>query len=113
MGWGRGEGEQRMQFNCLPVDYHYLDVMGIKLTEGRNFLPTDGDVYIFNEAARKKYPWLKVDQPILPGDYPVVGFCENIRYTSFRNDDNQIPMAFSSWARIMKAGDGKTRSTSV
>jgi len=94
MGWGRGEGEQRMQFNCLPVDYHYLDVMGIKLTEGRNFLPTDGDVYIFNEAARKKYPWLKVDQPILPGDYPVVGFCENIRYTSFRNDDNQIPMAF-------------------
>lgn len=94
MGWGRGEGEQRMQFNCLPVDYHYLDVMGIKLTEGRNFLPTDGDVYIFNEAARKKYPWLKVDRPILPGDYPVVGFCENIRYTSFRNDDTQMPMAF-------------------
>lgn len=30
--------------------------MGIHVTEGRNFKPGDGDVYIFNEAARKNIP---------------------------------------------------------
>ncbi len=94
MGWGRGEGEKTMYFNCLPVDYHYLDVMGIKITEGRNFNSTDGDVYIFNEAARKKYPWIKVGEQLYPNDFPVVGICENIKYTSFRNNDDENPMAF-------------------
>ena len=42
--------------------------------------------FIFIEAARKKYPWMKVDEPATPGDYPVVGFCENIRFSSFRNN---------------------------
>jgi putative ABC transport system permease protein len=66
-------------------------VLGIKITEGRNFKPGDGDVYIFNEAARKKYPWMKVDEPATLGDYPVVGFCENIRFSSFRNNDAVEP----------------------
>ena len=77
----------------MPVDYHFLDVMGIHVTEGRNFKPGDGDVYIFNEVARKKYPWMKVDQTA-PDNHLIVGFCENIKYSSFRNDDNTQPMAF-------------------
>lgn len=94
MSWGRGEGEHHIQLVCFPVDYRYLSVLGIKITEGRNFKPGDGDVYIFNEAARKKYPWMKVDEPATLGDYPVVGFCENIRFSSFRNNDAVEPMAF-------------------
>lgn len=94
MSWGRGEGERYIQLVCFPVDYRYLSVLGIKITEGRNFKPGDGDVYIFNEAARKKYPWMKVDEPATLGDYPVVGFCENIRFSSFRNNDAVEPMAF-------------------
>ena len=94
MSWGRGEGEHHIQLVCFPVDYRYLSVLGIKITEGRNFKPGDGDVYIFNEAAWKKYPWMKVDEPATLGDYPVVGFCENIRFSSFRNNDAVEPMAF-------------------
>jgi putative ABC transport system permease protein len=94
MNWGRGQGENNIYFACFPVDYRYLSVLGIKITEGRDFKAGDGDVYIFNEAARKKYPWMKVDEPATPGDYPVVGFCENIRFSSFRNNDAVEPMAF-------------------
>lgn len=94
MSLGRGEGEHHIQLVCFPVDYRYLSVLGIKITEGRNFKPGDGDVYIFNEAAQKKYSWMKVDEPATPGDYPVVGFCENIRFSSFRNNDAVEPMAF-------------------
>ena len=94
MTWGRGGDDKNISFACFPVDYRYLDVMGIRVTEGRNFKSGDGDVYIFNEAARRKYPWMKVDMPAVSGDFPVVGFCENIRFSTFRNDDASEPMAF-------------------
>lgn len=56
MSWGRGNRERFINTVCFPVDYRYLSVLGIKITEGRDFKPSDGDVYIFNEAARKNIP---------------------------------------------------------
>lgn len=94
MSWGRGSGDRSIYMVCFPVDYRYLSVMGIKITEGRDFKPGDGDVYIFNEAARKKYSWMRVDEPAVPEDYPIVGFCKDIRFSSFRNNDAVEPMAF-------------------
>ena len=93
MGWGRGEGEQSLFFTCFPVDYRYLKTMGIKVVEGRDFNEFDQDVYIFNEAAKREYSWLEVDKPIVEGDFPIIGFCEDIRYSSFRNERSK-PMAF-------------------
>ena len=93
MNWAMDDNNTVVRFDVMPVDYHFLDVMGIHITEGRNFKPGDGDVYIFNEATRKKYPWLKVGQTA-PDDHLIVGFCENIKYSSFRNDDDTQPMAF-------------------
>ena len=93
MHWGRSNGDKYIQFDAFPVDCHYLEVMGIHIVEGRSFKPGDEDVYIFNEFTRKKYPWLKVDQPA-PDDNLVIGFCENIKYSSFRNDDTNQTMAF-------------------
>lgn len=93
MHWGRSKGDKYIQFDAFPVDCRYLDVMGIHIVEGRRPKPGDEDVYIFNEFTRKKYPWLKVDQPA-PDDNLVIGFCENIKYSSFRNDDTNQTMAF-------------------
>ena len=92
--WGRGEGAKHMTFSCIFVDWRFLDVMGIDIVEGRNFRETDGDVYIFNESAKKKYPWLAVNKPINDEDMPVIGFCEDIKYSSLRVDDSQLPIAF-------------------
>ncbi|EPT32938.1 MacB-like periplasmic core domain protein [Bacteroidetes bacterium oral taxon 272 str. F0290] len=93
MGWGRGDNEHKMYFECFPVDFRFLKTMGIRITEGRDFTEHDQDVYIFNEAAKKTYPWLEMDKPILQNDYPVVGICEDIRYSTFRNDQKK-PIAF-------------------
>ena len=49
-------------------------------------------MYIFNEAARKKYPIIKINEKA--GGYPVIGICKNIRYSSFRNNDYSQPLAF-------------------
>ena len=68
--------------------------MGIDIVEGRNFRKDDGDVYIFNESAKKQYPWLAASQPINDDDFPVVGFCKDIKYTTLRVDDTQQPIAF-------------------
>ena len=92
--WGRGEGDKHMTFTCVFVDWRFLSVMGIDIVEGRNFRQTDGDVYIFSESAKKKYPWLVVDKPINDEDMPVVGFCEDIKYSTLRVDDSQQPIAF-------------------
>ena len=92
--WGRGNGDKHMNFTCIFVDWRFLSVMGIDIKEGRNFRKDDGDVYIFNESAIKKYPWLTIDQPISDDDYPVVGFCKDIKYSSLRVDDSQQPIAF-------------------
>ena len=94
MTWGRGEGDKHMNFTCIFVDWRFLEVMGIDIVEGRNFKKGDGDVYIFNESAKKKYPWLAIDKPINDEDMPVVGFCKDIKYTTLRVDDSQQPIAF-------------------
>lgn len=103
--WGRGDADRHIEFYCLACDWRYLRTMGIKVTEGRDFIETDNGAYIFNEAAKAKYPWLTVGQPLVDGaDAPenqlVVGFCENVRYRSMRYGVEQ-PMAFfiypSSW----------------
>ena len=92
--WSRGEGDKHITFTCIFVDWRFLSVMGIDIVEGRNFRQTDGDVYIFSESAKKKYPWLAVDKPINDEDMPVVGFCEDIKYSTLRVDDSQQPIAF-------------------
>ena len=76
------------------MDWRFLDIMGIDIVEGRNFRKDDGDVYIFNESAKKQYPWLAASQPINDDDFPVVGFCKDIKYTTLRVDDTQQPIAF-------------------
>ena len=104
MGWGRGDDDHKITFTSMPVDYHYLRTMGIKVIEGRDFNEHDGDVYIINEAARRQWPWVELDKPLLQNDLPVIGVCENVRYASTRQDRTQDPVVFvifgekySSW----------------
>ena len=94
MGWGRSDDDHKITFTSMPVDYHYLRTMGIKVIEGRDFNEHDGDVYIINEAARRQWPWVEMDKPLLDGDLTVVGVCDNVRYASTRRDRTQEPVAF-------------------
>ena len=94
MEWGRGSREQMCNFTSIPVDWKFLRTWGIEVVEGRDFREQDGDVYIVNEAMLQAYPWVKVDQPLVPEDLPVVGVCKNVRVFSTRMDNSNSPMAF-------------------
>ena len=94
MTWGRSDKEHQIQYTVLPVDCHYLRTMGIKVIEGRDFNEHDGDCYIINEAARKKWDWVEMDKKLLDEDMPVIGVCRNIRFSSTRVNNNDSPLAF-------------------
>ena len=96
MNWGRSDKNHQVQFVALPVDWHYLRTMGIEVIEGRDFNEHDGDCYVINEAARKKWDWVEMGKKLLDEDteMTVVGVCRNVRFASTRIDNNASPMAF-------------------
>ena len=59
MGWGQEYKGEDIQFQCYPVAYNFLDVMGIQVLEGRNFTKADelaeDGVIIFNEESKRRY----------------------------------------------------------
>jgi putative ABC transport system permease protein len=77
--------------------------MGIKVIEGRDFTEHDGDCYIINEAARKKWNWVEMEKKLLDDDLPVIGVCRNIRFGSTRIDNNDSPLAFIVTGDIIKS----------
>lgn len=59
MGWGRNYKNKQINFQCFPVAYNFLDVMGIEITEGKGFSKSDeqgeNGTMIFNEQAKKEF----------------------------------------------------------
>ena len=102
MGWGLRYKDEGIQFQSIPVHYSFLKVMGIEITEGRDFREGDHNsqrgVYLFNEAARKKYN-MEIGTSIeggvesLKGE--IIGFIPDVKFTSFRKSVE--PMAFYVW----------------
>ena len=102
MGWGlryKGEG---IMFQSIPVHYTFLKVMGIEITEGRDFRAEDpllqSGVYVFNETARKKYNMevgTRIEGGIENLKGEIIGFVPDIKFASFRHA--VAPMAFYVW----------------
>ncbi|MDL2281541.1 ABC transporter permease [Parabacteroides sp. OttesenSCG-928-G06] len=90
---GRNFKGENIRFQSIPVDPSFLTVMGIPVTEGRNFREEDTQssqtTLIFNEKAHKAYN-IEVGDKI--GDMEVVGLIPDIKFASFRTEI--IPMAF-------------------
>ena len=96
MSWGTEFRGEDISFHVLPVDPSFLDVMGIKITEGRSFRDEDArtrhGAYVFNEMARRQFslePGLMIDS------IEVVGFMPDVKFASFRTE--VVPMAFCVW----------------
>ena len=93
MGWGRNYQGKEIWFQCLPVDYSFLKVMGVKIAEGRDFRIEDTNTthgaYIFNEKARDAYN-LKLG--VMIDSAEVIGFMPDVKFASFRTE--VVPMAF-------------------
>lgn len=112
MGWGRPYKDKQINFQCYPVAYNFLDVMGVEMAEGRNFSKSDElaehGVMIFNEQARDQYGI--VMDAFGPGhsdnNAEVVGFCKNFHFRPLQYDS--YPFAFymfgkdHTWRRALR-----------
>ena len=92
MEWNFNHEEQRIKLQVYVVEPDFLDVMGIKITEGRNFQQEDQFTFILNESARKKYGSipLKTEFDIhfatqKGKDIELVGYAEDIHSRNARN----------------------------
>lgn len=97
MGWGREYKGKNINFQCYPVAWNFLKVMGIEITDGRNFTQADElsevSSMIFNEKGRRE---LDIDMET-PGPghgekAAVVGFCRDFNFRPLQYGDG--PFAF-------------------
>ena len=100
-GWSRplDGGEDIVVFSVYNVSWNYLEVMGIDIAEGRNFLPSDEDTdtgaMIFNQAMVDKYGITlesKIPGHISGWDANIIGFCEDFNFAPASRDIQ--PFAF-------------------
>ncbi|MDH6313540.1 putative ABC transport system permease protein [Parabacteroides sp. PFB2-10] len=96
MGWGRMYKNEQINYQCLPVDPSFLDVMKIEITEGRGFREEDAKtrhgVYVFNQKAKEMYD---IELGSMIDSATIVGFMPDVRFASFRTE--VVPMAFYVW----------------
>ena len=90
MGWGRQWNGQNINFECYPVACDFPEFMGIEILEGRSFMPEDkhseNGVFIFNDAARKKYGFTLEDKVVgHANETDIVGFCEDFSFQSLKH----------------------------
>ena len=86
MGWNRYYNNQSITFSVFPVSWNFLQMMGIKVEDGRDFVPSDehleGGAFIFNREAADRFG---IDIDTKMGGHadtptPVVGICENFNF---------------------------------
>ena len=85
MGWGRMFKGEQVNFICYPVQWNFLDFMGIDIVEGRDFTESDesceNGVFIFNEAARDKFGLTLEDKMQgHQGETGIAGICRNFNH---------------------------------
>ena len=100
MGWGRDYKDKEISFSVLPVSWNYLQMMGIDIIEGRDFLPSDEHsetgALIFNRKAAEQFGievGTKIQAHISETTLtPIVGICENFNSKSLQYEI--MPCAF-------------------
>ena len=86
MGWGREFKGRQVAFQSYVVQPDFLSVMGIPITDGRDFLESDFDkelgTMIFNEAARREFEMQVGDRinGFVSPDEQIVGFCADFNF---------------------------------
>ena len=86
MGWSRDYKGQTINFMSYPVSWNFLQMMGIKIEEGRDFIQSDEQLLtgacIFNREAADRFG-IDLETQIQAHTNeltPVVGICENFNF---------------------------------
>ena len=97
MSWGRNYKGQRVSMQAYIVRWNFPKMMGIAITDGRDFLETDEHketgMLICNEAARREYGFELGDEiGGFCGTDPLVGVCADFHFRPMQYDI--IPFVF-------------------
>ena len=97
MSWGRTYKGQRVSMQAYIVRWNFLKMMGIAITDGRDFLESDEQketgMLICNEAARREYGFELGDEiGGFCGTDPLVGVCTDFNFRPMQYDI--IPFIF-------------------
>ena len=92
MTWGRWHHGEQMMITVMPVSWNFLQVMGIEVFEGRDFLPSDekgNGAIILNEYAKKKYN-LNLEEVIEWNGkpFPATGFCRDLHFKPLHEESD-------------------------
>ncbi len=79
-----------VMIHVVDTDHNFLEAYGIKLSEGRSFIPgmtSDSSAYLINEALAKQLGW---DNPIgktitRNGKHKIIGLVKNFNYSSLHS----------------------------
>ena len=87
-------------YSIMHCSRNFLSTMGIHVSEGRDFNDEDTMAVVINQAARDQWNWHHLGSMIPtvssyeePNSAPIVGVCDNIRYSTVRIN-NSRPFAF-------------------
>ena len=75
---------EMIEINIFPVNYNFLQVMGIEIAEGRDFRPEDvgaRGAFILNETARRRHN-MELGTTFVESE--IIGFIDDIHIASFR-----------------------------
>ena len=92
MTWGRWHHGEQMMLTVMPVSWNFLQVMGIEVFEGRDFLPSDekgNGAIILNEYAKNKYN-LNLEEVIEWNGkpFPATGFCRDFHFKPLHEESD-------------------------
>lgn len=87
MNWGRELDDKQIYISVYPVSWNFLQMMGINIVEGRDFMPSDEEsdygVLIFNQTAQKQYEITlesKMMAHVGGSNATIAGFCEDFNF---------------------------------
>jgi putative ABC transport system permease protein len=104
------EGKQKIDTDVSSqfwrVDPYYLDALGMKLIEGRNFnreLASDSSAIIINQQLAKELGGNVINTRIAnyAGVWTVIGVVEDFHFESLREDIQPLAMALGSEASVL------------
>jgi len=107
--WNDGKRQQEAGIASQRwwVDVDYLSVMGMKIADGRNFLPTvpsDSQGVLVNQSFVRKMGWTHpIGRKITNGGagIPVIGVVEDFNFESVRQDVGPLCLFLGRWSSIV------------
>lgn len=98
-----GVGAEEMHIMApIPVDYDFIEAMGIELADGRSFsrdFPSDSAAFIINEAAMRQFGWdeavgKQMQSAGQSNTGPVIGLIKDYHYADLRREIGPVVLLY-------------------